>query len=75
MVTPEVAARCRANGIVPLLRDAEGRPLKWNFVHVDDLVDAIVIAANVRISAKCSDFASAFGAFRPSSNIRRAVDL
>ncbi|KWV50678.1 UDP-glucose 4-epimerase [Rhizobium altiplani] len=27
---------------VPLLRDADGRPLKRNFVHVDDLVSAIL---------------------------------
>ncbi|MFA1627414.1 NAD-dependent epimerase/dehydratase family protein [Rhizobium mongolense] len=29
---------------VPLLRDADGRPLKRNFVHVDDLVSAILAA-------------------------------
>ena len=29
---------------MPLLRDADGRPLKRNFVHVDDLVDAILAA-------------------------------
>jgi nucleoside-diphosphate-sugar epimerase len=29
-------------GTVPLLRDADGRPLKRNFVHVDDLVSAIL---------------------------------
>ena len=27
-----------------MLRDAHGRPLKRNFVHVDDLVDAILAA-------------------------------
>ncbi|AJD45556.1 NAD(P)-dependent oxidoreductase [Rhizobium sp. SEMIA 4085] len=31
-------------GTVPLLRDADGRPLKRNFVHVDDLVSAILAA-------------------------------
>jgi UDP-glucose 4-epimerase len=30
-------------GTVPLLRDADGRPLKRNFVHVDDLVSAILV--------------------------------
>jgi UDP-glucose 4-epimerase len=44
LVPPEVAAHCRRNGIVPLLRDADGRPLKRNFVHVDDLVEAILTA-------------------------------
>ena len=32
------------DGTVPLLRDADGRPLKRNFVHVDDLVSAILAA-------------------------------
>ena len=31
-------------GTVPLLQDADGRPLKRNFVHVDDLVSAILAA-------------------------------
>lgn len=44
LVAPEVAERCRAEGMVPLLRDAHDRPLKRNFVHVDDLVDAIMAA-------------------------------
>ena len=29
---------------MPLLRDADGQPLKRNFVHVDDLVAAILAA-------------------------------
>jgi UDP-glucose 4-epimerase len=44
MVPPETAVRARAEGAVPLLRDADGRPLKRNFVHVDDLVSAILVA-------------------------------
>jgi UDP-glucose 4-epimerase len=44
LVSAEVAARCRLDGTVPLLLDAEGRPLKRNFVHVEDLVDAIIAA-------------------------------
>jgi nucleoside-diphosphate-sugar epimerase len=44
MVAPEVAERCRLDGTIPLLRDAGGRPLKRNFVHVDDLVSAILAA-------------------------------
>lgn len=44
MVPAEDARRYLQNGTVPLLRDADGRPLKRNFVHVDDLVSAIVAA-------------------------------
>ena len=44
MVPPDVAARCRSRGTIPLLRNADGRPLKRNFVHVDDLVEAILAA-------------------------------
>jgi UDP-glucose 4-epimerase len=44
MVPLEVAARARATGTVPLLRDADGKPLKRNFVHVDDLTAAILRA-------------------------------
>jgi nucleoside-diphosphate-sugar epimerase len=43
-VDAETAEACKANGTVPLLRDADGRPLKRNFVHVDDLVSAILAA-------------------------------
>ena len=38
------AKRYAKEGTVPLLRDADGRPLKRNFVHVDDLVSAILAA-------------------------------
>jgi UDP-glucose 4-epimerase len=44
MVTPAEAESCRANHTIPLLRDAEGVPIKRNFVHVDDLVAAILLA-------------------------------
>jgi UDP-glucose 4-epimerase len=44
MVPPAEAERCRQRGTVPLLKDADGRPLKRNFVHVDDLVSAILAA-------------------------------
>ena len=44
-LVPEAdAKRYAARGTVPLLRDADGRPLKRNFVHVDDLVSAILAA-------------------------------
>ena len=41
LVAPDVAAAAALDGTVPLLLDAKGRPLRRNFVHVDDLVDAI----------------------------------
>ena len=44
MVPPDVAERARLSHAVPLLRDPEGKPVKRNFVHVDDLVSAILLA-------------------------------
>ena len=44
MVPPEVAAWARQCHAVPLLRDRDGRPVKRNFVHLDDLVSAILLA-------------------------------
>jgi len=44
LVPAGVAAKCRADGVVPRLLDAGGLPLKRNFVHVDDLVAAILAA-------------------------------
>ena len=44
MVPARDAERYARDGTVPLLRDADGNPLKRNFVHVDDLVEAIVKA-------------------------------
>jgi nucleoside-diphosphate-sugar epimerase len=44
LVPADVAERCQRDGTVPLLRDVNGYPLKRNFVHVDDLVDAILAA-------------------------------
>jgi UDP-glucose 4-epimerase len=38
------AARHRESGAVPVMLDAEGRPVKRNFVHVDDLVNALLAA-------------------------------
>ena len=42
MVPAGDARRYARAGTVPLLRDADGRPLKRNFVHVDDLVTAML---------------------------------
>ena len=46
MVLAEDARSYAKNGTVPLLRDADGQPLKRNFVHVDDLVSAILAAVD-----------------------------
>jgi nucleoside-diphosphate-sugar epimerase len=44
MVPAEDASRYWQDGTVPCLYDADGRPLKRNFVHVSDLTDAILAA-------------------------------
>ena len=44
MVPATDAKRYAQEGTVPLLRDADGSALKRNFVHVDDLVSAILAA-------------------------------
>lgn len=44
LVGPAAAAGYRREGTVPCLHDADGRPLKRNFVHVNDLVEAILTA-------------------------------
>jgi nucleoside-diphosphate-sugar epimerase len=44
LVGPERAAGYVASGAVPVMLDPDGRPVKRNFVHVDDLVDAIALA-------------------------------
>jgi len=44
MVPRSDAERYHQRGTVPLLKDADGLPLKRNFVHVDDLVSAILSA-------------------------------
>jgi nucleoside-diphosphate-sugar epimerase len=44
LVGPEAAERHAASGAVPVMLDPDDRPVKRNFVHVDDLVDAILTA-------------------------------
>ena len=44
LVGPEAAAEHRARGAVPVLLDRDGNGLLRNFVHVDDLVGAILAA-------------------------------
>src|SRR5262249_16524477 len=44
LVGKECAADYMKTGAVPLMLDADGKPMRRNFVHVEDLVEAIVIA-------------------------------
>ncbi len=44
LVGEERAAEYRKTGAVPLMLDADGAPMRRNFVHVEDLVEAIISA-------------------------------
>jgi nucleoside-diphosphate-sugar epimerase len=44
LVGPQKADEYRRTGAVPVMLDADDRPVKRNFVHVDDLVSAILLA-------------------------------
>jgi nucleoside-diphosphate-sugar epimerase len=44
LVGAEAADRYQAEGAVPVMLDADGRPVKRNFVHLEDLVSAILLA-------------------------------
>jgi len=44
LVGKERAAGYVKTGAVPLMLDADGKPMRRNFVHVEDLVEAILIA-------------------------------
>jgi UDP-glucose 4-epimerase len=44
LVGAEQADEFVKSGAVPVMLDPDGKPVKRNFVHVDDLVDAIVVA-------------------------------
>jgi UDP-glucose 4-epimerase len=48
MAGPDVARRSRETGAVPLLLEDDGTPLRRNFVHVDDLVEAILLALTAK---------------------------
>jgi UDP-glucose 4-epimerase len=46
-LVPADEARAHAlSGAIPVMLDADGAPVKRNFVHVQDLVDAILLALN-----------------------------
>jgi UDP-glucose 4-epimerase len=44
LVGPQRAAQYQAEGAVPVMLDPDGRAVKRNFVHVDDLLQAICLA-------------------------------
>jgi nucleoside-diphosphate-sugar epimerase len=44
LVEPERAAEYLRTGAVPVMLDPESKPVKRNFVHVDDLTSAILVA-------------------------------
>ena len=43
LVGPARAAEYRKSGAIPLMLDPHGKPVKRNFVHVSDLVEAILL--------------------------------
>ncbi len=48
MVSPEEAEASRESGAVPILLEEDGTPVRRNFVHVDDLVAAILAALTAK---------------------------
>jgi len=44
LVDPAAAKKYHSNGTVPLMLDPNGEPVKRNFVHVNDLVESMVLA-------------------------------
>jgi nucleoside-diphosphate-sugar epimerase len=46
LVGPEKAAAYMKAQTVPVMVDPDGRPVKRNFVHVDDLIDAVLAAVD-----------------------------
>lgn len=44
LVRPELAEEYAKSGTVPIMLDPDGVPVQRNFVHVEDLVEAILIA-------------------------------
>ncbi len=52
LVGPEKAAAYVKAGTVPVMVDPNGRPVKRNFVHVDDLISAILCAVDCAAARK-----------------------
>ena len=44
LVGPDAARQHQQSGAVPIMQDPDGRPVQRNFVHVEDLVSAILLA-------------------------------
>ena len=44
LVSPEEALSYESSGTIPVMLDPEDRPVKRNFVHVEDLVSAILLS-------------------------------
>ncbi|WP_127104980.1 NAD-dependent epimerase/dehydratase family protein [Pararhodobacter zhoushanensis] len=52
LMPPETLAAARAGDHVPLIRDVNGAPLRRNFVHVDDVVSALLTALDHPAAAR-----------------------
>ena len=46
LVSPEEALEFSSNGTVPIMLDPDAQPVQRNFVHVEDLVSAILLAVD-----------------------------
>lgn len=44
LVGPELADEYMRAGVIPVMLDEQGEPVRRNFVHLDDLVDALLLA-------------------------------
>ena len=44
LVSPEDAKRHHEEGAIPVMLDPDGNPVRRNFVHIEDLVSAILLA-------------------------------
>lgn len=52
LVGPERAREYARSGAVPVMLDPDGLPVKRNFVHVDDLVDALLLALDAPAASR-----------------------
>ena len=60
LVDLETAKKYKKNGTVPVMTEADGKPIKRNFVHVEDLAEAIMLsldhpAAHQQLFNVCMD--------------------
>jgi UDP-glucose 4-epimerase len=44
LISPDLRREYAASNAVPVLIDADGLPLRRNFIHLDDLVEAMLLA-------------------------------